>query len=112
MLAWRRRNFTLVTSEALLAEISRVLAYPKISKRLQWNDEKILRYVSLLRFETEIVSIEGVNAYVPADSDDNHLLATLIASKADWLITGDKDFDSLLQHHPIISPGEFVRRYL
>jgi len=60
----------------------------------------------------QVVSIAGVEADVPADPDDNHLLATLIAGKADWLITGDSDFDELSGQYPIITPGEFVRRFL
>lgn len=62
---------------------ARVLAYPKIRKRLGWNDEHIALYITLLRFEAEVVSIAGVEACVPADPNDNPLLATLIASKAD-----------------------------
>lgn len=110
--AWRKRNFYLAVSEPMLEEIARVLAYPKIRKRLNWDDEHISRYIALLRFETEVVSIAGVEANVPADPNDNHLLATLIASKADWLITGDCDFDELSGSHPIITPSEFVRRFL
>lgn len=110
--AWRKRNFSLVLSEPMLIEIARVLAYPKIKKRILWDDETITNFIVLLRFETELVSILGVEANVPADPNDNHLLATLIASKADWLITGDSDFDELTGQYPIITPGEFVRRYL
>jgi hypothetical protein len=110
--AWRKRNFYLVVSEPMLEEIARVLAYPKIKKRLNWDDETISRYVALLRFEAETVNVVGVEAKVPADPDDNHLLAALFASKADWLITGDSDFNELAGQFPIITPGEFVRRYL
>ena len=110
--AWRKRNFYLVISDSMLEEIARVLAYPKIRKRLGWDDETITRYITLLRFEAEVVCIDGVEANVPADPGDNHLLATLTISKADWLITGDSDFDELTGQYPIITPGEFVRRYL
>jgi putative PIN family toxin of toxin-antitoxin system len=110
--AWRRRNLSLVMSEPMLEEIARVLAYPKIRKRLGWDDETIARYIALLRFEAEVVSIAGVEASVPDDPDDDHLLATLIAGKADWLITGDRDFDVLSPRHPVISPGAFARRFL
>ena len=110
--AWRKRNFYLVVSEPMLEEIARVLAYPKIRKRLGWDDEHISRYIGLMRFEAEIVTIAGVEANVPADPSDNHLLACLIASKADWLITGDSDFDELSGQYPIIAPSEFVRRFL
>jgi uncharacterized protein len=110
--AWRRGNFSLVLSEPMLDEIARVLAYPKIRKRLGWDDETIARYIALLRFEAEVVSIAGIEATVPADPDDDHLLATLIAGKADWLITGDRDFDVLSARYPVISPGEFAKRFL
>ncbi|HEU0219733.1 MAG TPA: putative toxin-antitoxin system toxin component, PIN family [Gallionella sp.] len=110
--AWRRRNFDLLVSEPILEEIARVLAYPKIRKRIGWDSERISLYIALLRFEAEVVPIAGIEANVPADPDDNHLLATLIAGKADWLITGDSDFDGLSGQYPIISPGEFVQRFL
>ena len=110
--AWRKHHFYLVVSEPMLEEIARVLAYPKIRKRLNWDEETILRYIALLRFEAELVNIAGVAANVPTNPNDNHLLATLIASKADWLITGDSDFDGLSGQYPIITPGEFVRRFL
>ena len=110
--AWRKLNFYLAVSEPMLEEIARVLAYPKIRKRLNWDEETILRYIALLRFEAELVNITGVGANVPADPNDNHLLAALIANKADWLITGDSDFDGLSGQYPIITPGEFVRRFL
>ncbi len=110
--AWRKRKFYLVISEPMLEEIARVLSYPKIKKRLNWDDETISRYIVLLRFEAEAVSVVGVDANVPADPNDNHLLATLLASKADWLITGDSDFAELSGQHPIISPRDFARRFL
>lgn len=110
--AWRSGNFSLVLSEPVLEEIARVLAYPKVRKRLGWDDETIARYIALLRFEVEVVSIGGIEVSVPADPDDDHLLATLIAGKADWLITGDRDFDVLAGRYPVISPSEFVRRFL
>lgn len=110
--AWRKRNFHLAISESQLEEISRVLACPKIRKRLNWDDESISRYIGLMRFEAQVISIVGVEADVPADPNDSHLLATLIASRSDWLITGDSDFDELSGQYPIISPGDFVRRFL
>ncbi|TXT26582.1 MAG: PilT protein domain-containing protein [Gallionellaceae bacterium] len=110
--AWRKRNFGLVFSEPMLEEIARVLAYPKIRRRLGWDDELISRYIVLLRFEGEMAHIADIVADVPADPNDNHLLATLIASKSDWLITGDGDFDGLSGQYPIIAPGEFARRFL
>ena len=59
-----------------------------------------------------MVPVAGIEANVRANPDDNHLLVTLIAGKADWLITGDSDFDELSRQYPIITPSEFVQRFL
>lgn len=107
---WRAGQFELVLSEPMLEEIARVLAYPKIARRLQWNEAKLARYVSLLRFEAELVDIADTPASVPNDPDDTPILATLIASAADCLVSGDDDLLSLAPQHPILSPGEFIRR--
>jgi predicted nucleic acid-binding protein len=38
-------------------------------------------------------------------------LATSIAAKADWLITGDSDLLDLRNTYNIITPHEFVEKY-
>ena len=68
--AWRSAAFDLVLSEPMLLEITRVLAYPVIRKRIDWSDEEIEHFVSLLRFHAEIVTIDGVDAVIPRDADD------------------------------------------
>ena len=110
--AWRSGQFDLILSEPMLSEISRVLSYPKISRRIRWDEEKIARYISLLRFEADIVNIDGISADVPKDPNDSPILATLIASKADCLVSGDGDLLSLSALHPILSPGEFITKIL
>ena len=108
--AWRSGHFSLVLSEPMLAEISTVLSYPKIRKRIDWNDDAISRYVMLLRFEAEIFDIRKTTAHVPRDAKDNMVLATLLASKADCLVTGDADLLALAGTYPILTPADFVGR--
>lgn len=108
--AWRTGHFSLVLSEPMLTEISTVLNYPKIRKRIGWDDNTIGRYLTLLRFEAEISDIRRTTAHVPRDAKDNMVLATLIASKADCLVTGDFDLLTLADNYPITSPADFVRR--
>jgi uncharacterized protein len=108
--AWRTGHFALVLSEPMLAEISSVLSYPKIRKRIGWDDDTISRYLTLLRFEAEISDIRRTTAHVPRDAKDNMVLATLLASKADCLVTGDLDLLTLADTHPILSPADFVSR--
>lgn len=40
------------------------------------------------------------------------LLAALMTSSADYLITGDKDLLAQSDRYPIVSPGEFWARHL
>jgi len=108
--AWRSSAFELVLSEPMLIEITRVLAYPKIRKRIEWSDEEIDHFISLLRFNAEIVNIEGIDAVVPRDADDAPVLAALIASQADCLVSGDQDLLCLKEQYSIETVAEFVKR--
>ena len=60
--AWKDNRLTLLICEAQLEEIKRVLAYPKIQKRLNWSTEKINLFVKLLAYRSEYVDISGVKA--------------------------------------------------
>lgn len=108
--AWRTGHYYLVLSELMLAEIDAVLSYPKIRKRTGWDSDTISRYLTTLRFEAEIADIRQTEAIVPRDAKDNMVLATLLASKADCLVTGDIDLLTLADSHPIYSPTDFASR--
>ena len=107
--AWQNAHFDLALSEPMLDEITRVLGYSKIKKRLQWDQNKISQFVLLLRFKTDIVSLDGINAEVPTDPDDNMALATYIASNAEYLISGDNDLLSLASDYAVLSPSDFEK---
>lgn len=108
--AWREGQFYLVISEPILAEIGKVLAYPKIRKRLGWDAATIANYLLLLRFEAEVVNLDKVTASVPRDANDDMVLATLLVGKADALVTGDQDLLALAADYPIIMPADFASR--
>lgn len=107
--AWQNTHFEVVLSEPMLEEIINVLSYPKIIKRIKWDQQKIERFALLLRFKTTIVSLDGIEAVVPTDANDNKILATFIAGKADYLISGDQDLLNLKDQYPVVTPGEFSR---
>ena len=94
----------------MLDEIGAVLGYPKIRKRISWDEDTITRYLILLRFEAEIADIQGTQANVPRDAKDNMVLATLLASEADCLATGDLDLLTLAGIYPICTPADFTTR--
>ncbi len=85
--AWRRKRFELVTSEWQLEEVRRVSRYPKLRPYLRpaeaGNLVNGLRRLALVL--DQLPSIE-----LSPDPDDNPVLAMAVASKADYLVTGDK----------------------
>jgi predicted nucleic acid-binding protein len=46
-----------------------------------------------------------------SDAADQQVLATLRASHADYLITGDKDLLALAGKYPIVTPAVFWERH-
>jgi putative PIN family toxin of toxin-antitoxin system len=105
-------GFELVLCEAIVEEISAALRYPKVRKRIALSDDELDRYVQALRFVADIVDPAGVVVQVPHDRDDDVILATLVAAKADWLITGDAALLALADQYPILTPAEFGARHL
>ena len=107
--AWRQARFDLVMSVPQLAEIGRALAYPKIQRVLGWDDRRIEQFIRQLYVRAQIVELAGTSVEVPADPDDAPILATLVAAKADVLITGDGDLLALRDRYAIQTPAEFMR---
>jgi putative PIN family toxin of toxin-antitoxin system len=108
--AWREARFELVISVHQLAEIGRALAYPKIRRNLAWDDRRIEQFIRQLYVRAEVVDLGGASVEVPLDPDDAPILATLVAARADALITGDGDLLALRERYAIHTPAEFVRR--
>jgi putative PIN family toxin of toxin-antitoxin system len=110
MAAWRDARFKVVISVHQLAEIGRALAYPKIRRILGWDDQRIEQFIRQLYVRAEIVDLSGTSVEVPLDPDDAPILATLVAAKADVLISGDDDLLALRERYAIQTPAEFARK--
>ena len=108
--AWGAAQFDLILSEAMLDEIGRALGYPKIRRRLRWDQETTARFLLLLRFKAEIVNTEAVCVEVPGDPCDVPILASLIAGEGSFLVTGDSALLKLRGRYPIVTPAEFANR--
>ena len=55
-----KEKFELCLSESMIAEIERVLFYPKIRKRLKMTDAEIKNYCSLLRFCAHLFDVKNI----------------------------------------------------
>lgn len=108
--AWFEARFEVAMSLDQLAEIGRVLEYPKVRRKLGWDEERIELFIKQLYIRSEVVELGPISVQVPRDPDDAPILATLAAAKADVLVTGDGDLLALRGKYPIETPAEFVRR--
>jgi len=83
-----KRKVKLVFSDELLAEFLEVVKRPKLSKYFIESDLEQL--IELINQYAEFYTVNS-NVEICRDEKDNFLLALAIESKADYLITGDKD---------------------
>lgn len=109
--AWRRGEFEVVTSAEQLEELTRVLAYPKLVRFIEQAEAaRLLEKLATLEQATDLPTLTD-----SPDPDDNKIIATAVAGKADIIISGDKrDMLSLgtAQSIPIISARQAVDRLL
>lgn len=110
---------TLITSDYLLGEVFRVLHkdYLQIIHGLSETDMKA--YVERLRAGSVVIPISpvAVRRVVPADPNDDPIVAAAILGKADIICTWDKDFyeASVLRELgqfgiEVMRDGELLRR--
>jgi putative PIN family toxin of toxin-antitoxin system len=112
--AWLEGTFDLVVPEALVAEFNRVLLYPRIRKLLLGaglSNDDIQDFVDILRLKAFSVGTDRVVLPVtPTDGNDRHVLEVLIASGADYLVTGDKKHLLSLGMKNVVTAGDFANR--
>jgi len=103
-----RGEVRLFTSPALLEELAEVLTRPSATKRLavigKSAHEVLLDYVEAV----EMVEPEHVPRVVPADADDDQVIAAAIAAGADWIVSGDADLLSMASYQgiPILTAAQ------
>ncbi|MGF7139612.1 putative toxin-antitoxin system toxin component, PIN family [Roseimarinus sediminis] len=96
----------IITTEQLLTEIKMVTSREKLKK--YFPKESVKELIELLETIAKKVEIKPTY-FICRDPKDNFLLDLIDFSKADYLVTGDKD---LIEHNPfksakIITPSEF-----
>ena len=85
--AWLRGEFELVTSMAQLAELTNVLARPRLHKFL--NADEATAIVENLGTRALVLD-ELPSVYLSPDPKDNPILAAAIAGKVALIVSGDK----------------------
>jgi putative PIN family toxin of toxin-antitoxin system len=105
---WYQGGLDVVLSRYILDEIARVL--PRLS-RIHLSPDEIRDLVDSLLFLVDIVEPDAGEDTSLRDGADQQVLATLRASRAAYLITGDKDFLALAEKYPIVTPAAFWARH-
>ena len=102
--AWQHGQFELIVSPALLAELERALAYPKLRQRIPQADAA--RFAEWLALTATVVPDPSPPyALRSADPDDDYLLA-LAASASAILVSGDAHLlDMAATGLPVRSPA-------
>jgi uncharacterized protein len=102
--AWRQGGIAVVLSRYILDEMIRVL--PRLS-RVALTGEEIRELADSFLFLAEIVDQAMELEGSLRDPADQQILATLRTSRADYLVTGDKDLLALSDRYPMITPAAF-----
>jgi uncharacterized protein len=101
-----RGDFELIASQALLDELQRALAYPKLRIHISESDAADL--VRWLAESASVVDDPGSRPPVHSpDPDDDYLIALASAHRA-ALVSGDKHLLALKAEIPVFSPRAFL----
>jgi uncharacterized protein len=87
---WRSGEVEIVVSPESLAELERVLTYERMRRYLQYSDEQMARFLSLLRTRAELIQDVPAVAVVADDPDDDKFFALALAAEAAYIVSGDK----------------------
>lgn len=106
--AWQEGAVALALPRFILDEFARVL--PRL-KRVALSAAEIQDLADSFLFMAEMVEPVETGEAALRDRGDEPVLGTLLAAKADYLITGDKDLLGLADRYPILTPAGFWERH-
>ncbi|MCF3636106.1 putative toxin-antitoxin system toxin component, PIN family [Komagataeibacter intermedius] len=106
--AWRQGALDVALSHYILDEMVRVL--PRLS-RITLTASEIRDLADSFMFLADIVEPSGEEDADLRDPADQPVLHTLLAARAHYLVTGDKDLLALAERYPIVTPAAFWERH-
>jgi putative PIN family toxin of toxin-antitoxin system len=105
---WRAKQFTLVVSEPILAELVRTLTNPYFSSRFSPAEihDTLARVSAEARIQPITVHVAGVATH----PQDDVILATALSARAPYLVTGDKQLRQRGAYSDtrVLSPRQFL----
>jgi len=107
--AWHAGRFTMITSEAIIAEVARVLCYPRIRDRYNLSEDDVAAVVDPLMTDAEVVA--GLyEIRRSADPTDDVFLACAPEGRAEYIVSGDVHLLEIGACHGvlIVTPRQFA----
>ncbi len=106
----RDAAFEIVVSSAIVEEVLRALAYPKVRKYIRGSVDPALWFedvVVLAQFSAGEYEVRGVSD----DPDDDKYIATAVESRAACVVSGDPDLLTIKEYEGLrfVSPRAFLR---
>jgi putative PIN family toxin of toxin-antitoxin system len=86
-----RSRYRLCLSESILEETARkLLTKERLRRAYTYPDSAVREFIDVLRADAAIVGSLPELRVVPGDPKDDMVVATAVAARADWLVTGDR----------------------
>jgi len=108
MAVWREGGLEVTISHYIVDEVRRVL--PRMS-HIRRTPTEIQELIDTLMLRSDVVEPEALEDTELRDPADQKVLATFLTSKADYLITGDKDLLALAGRYSVLTPADFWKRH-
>ncbi len=104
--------FTLVTSNEIMAELYRVLHYPRILKQFNASKDDTDEFIGMVVEHALLTKAKYGLRKIAADPSDDMFLACAMEAKADFIVSRDPHLRNLKQFHGIriIDVREFVEK--
>ncbi len=104
----RDAAFEVILSTAVVDEVLRALAYPKVRKSNRTKVEPELWFEDIVML-AEFVTDRQIGA-VSRDSDDDKYIAAAIEGRASFVVSGDPDLLALKEHEGVrmVNPRAFL----
>lgn len=104
--AWRDGRFDVVVSPSLLSELARVLAYPKLRKRI--TREQAAAFLAYLEPNAKVAA-DGSATVRTADPDDDYLVGLAQHTRA-AIVSGDRHLLDMADRLPIFTARDWLER--
>ena len=104
--------FTLVTSKEMMAELYRVLHYPRILKQFNASKDDIDEFIGMIMEHALLTKAQYGLHKITEDPTDDIFLACALESKADFIVSRDPHLRNLKQFQGIriIDVKEFLEK--